>query len=389
MAPLRVAFIGLSRSSGSSWGSSAHLPYLLAHPTKYSITALLNSSVESAKKAIQDYDLPPSTKAYGSPEELAKDSDIDVVVCSVRVDKHGQALMPILRSPSFKGKAVYSEWPLGRDLAEAREMLDAAEANGMKHVVALQARASPVVRKVKEVIESGKLGKVLSSVWTGAAFNGGGREMESMRYTQDRSVGGNVMTIHGGHTLDSVLFALGAEFDPYNVILGNQRPETQIINKATGEVVDTVIKDTHDTIFIHGRLLNGVLLSYNLRGNKPFPGAEGPGLLWRVNGEKGEIQVTASGVMLNVGGYDDITIKVFDFASEKVETIPWEDEFKKLPAPARNIGRQYESIYSGGDLGIVDWKQAVERHAHIEEMYARQAGDKEGQGEKAQYTSVV
>jgi len=189
--------------------------------------------------------------------------------------------------------------------------------------------------------------------------------------------------------LDSVLFALGAEFDSYNVILGNQRPETQIIHKPTGEVVDTVIKDTHDTILIHGRLTSGVLLSYNLRGGKPFPGAEGPGLLWRVNGEKGEIQVIASGVMLNVGGYDDIVVKVFDFATEQVETVPWEDEFKALPAPARNIGRQYESLYSGGDLGIVDWKQAVERHALIEEMYERQAGKREGQGERARYTSLV
>jgi len=211
MAPLRVAFIGLSRSSGSSWGSSAHLPYLLTHPEKYSITALLNSSIESAKKAIQDFDLPSTTKAYGGPEELAKDGDIDLVVCSVRVDKHGEVLMPILRSSSFKGKVVYSEWPLGRDLAEAREMLEAAEGNGMKHVVALQARASPVVRKVKEVIESGRVGKLLSSVWTGAAFNGGGREMESMRYTQDKSVGGNVMTIHGGHSRCSPSHAFSCE----------------------------------------------------------------------------------------------------------------------------------------------------------------------------------
>ena len=72
MAPTRVGLIGLSgappdKYEGVSWTPRAHLPYLQASP-HYEIVALLNSSVESAKAAIQRYDLPAWTKAYSNPE---------------------------------------------------------------------------------------------------------------------------------------------------------------------------------------------------------------------------------------------------------------------------------------------------------------------------------
>lgn len=118
MSPTRIAFIGLSATS--SWGTGAHLPYL-RDTTKYKITALLNSSADSARAAIAAHDLDPSTKAYGSAADLAADPDIDLVVCSVRVDKHFPLLRPILQS-SKSVKAVYCEWPLGANLAEAEEL---------------------------------------------------------------------------------------------------------------------------------------------------------------------------------------------------------------------------------------------------------------------------
>jgi predicted dehydrogenase len=90
MSPIRVGLIGLSGSppdeyEGVSWTPNAHLPYLKASPD-YNIVALLNSSVESAKAAIDRYELPPSTKAYSKPERLclfplqliSKFHDIDV-----------------------------------------------------------------------------------------------------------------------------------------------------------------------------------------------------------------------------------------------------------------------------------------------------------------------
>ena len=71
---VRVGIIGLSAKAKTSWASSAHLPYLSGG--KYVIVGLCNSSVAAAQSAIEAYDLPASTKAYGNPQALVEDPQV-------------------------------------------------------------------------------------------------------------------------------------------------------------------------------------------------------------------------------------------------------------------------------------------------------------------------
>ena len=107
MAPIRVGLIGLSASATTSWASRAHLPYLLSPrgQEKYLIVALCNSSVEAASKAIAAFGLPSETRAYGNPDDLAGDEDVDLVVCNTRVDRHYETILPSLAA----GKSVFCE----------------------------------------------------------------------------------------------------------------------------------------------------------------------------------------------------------------------------------------------------------------------------------------
>lgn len=192
---IRVGLIGLSAAAtGTGWASFAHLPYLTKSPY-YKITALLNSSVENAQKAIKAYDLPSDTKAYGVPEDLANDSNVDLVVVSTRVDKHSLAVLASVKA----GKDVFVEWPLDRNLEVATELVEAAKKGGGKTIVGLQGRQSPVVQGVKKIIADGKIGKPLSSSLVAAASNAGATEGSGVDYFVDRSVGGNILTIHFGH----------------------------------------------------------------------------------------------------------------------------------------------------------------------------------------------
>lgn len=100
--------------------------------------------------------------------ELAKDKDIDLVICSVRVDRHLATIGPSLKA----GKNVYVEWPLGKNLSEAKELLSLKNEGGVKTaVVGLQGRHSPVVKAVKKLVDEGRVGKVLSSSWMGQGGN--------------------------------------------------------------------------------------------------------------------------------------------------------------------------------------------------------------------------
>lgn len=158
--PLRAAIIGIS-SQSASWGTMATLPNLLssAGRSRLTLTALLNSSVEAAQRAIRNNNLPSSTKAYGSPEDLAKDKDIDLVICNTRVDKHYSTILPSIRA----GKDVFIEWPIADNMEHIDQLVQAARDSGSRVAVGLQRRWIPQVLKVKEVLQSGALGKVLSA----------------------------------------------------------------------------------------------------------------------------------------------------------------------------------------------------------------------------------
>jgi hypothetical protein len=134
--------------------------------------------------------------------DLAADGDVDLVVCSVRVDRHFQTVRPSI----IAGKAVFVEWPLERNLEVAREMAELAAKHNAPTIVGIQGSFSPEIRKLKAVIETGRIGKVVSSSWKAAFGNGGATERKNVRYFVDREVGGNVVTIGVGHSLEFLTY---------------------------------------------------------------------------------------------------------------------------------------------------------------------------------------
>lgn len=169
MAPLRVGLIGLTVGDGKAlgsgtWGIAAHLSTYTNSPN-YEIVALCNSSVESARTAIEYHKLPATTKAYGSPEDIANDADVDLVVISVHVSKHHLLALPALRAK----KQVFCEWPLGATTAEAEEMAQLAK--GLTTMTGLQLRADPLITKAKQLVDSDAIGRITSSTVTGCFNN--------------------------------------------------------------------------------------------------------------------------------------------------------------------------------------------------------------------------
>jgi hypothetical protein len=109
-----------------------------------------------------------------------------------------------------------------------------------------------------------------------------------------------------------------------------------------------------------------------------------PQFVWRIYGEVGEVEVTASGVLLSTSyGYlPDLKILLHDHKSGKTEKINLEPDefFDTLPAAARNIGRVYEkyaevtgvkSVDHPTEDGLVSFGEAMKRHDLIDTMLKR------------------
>ncbi|KAK3315930.1 hypothetical protein B0H66DRAFT_273721 [Apodospora peruviana] len=376
MAPLRVALIGLSSSAKTSWASGAHLPYLVSArgQSKFKIVALLNSSVDAAKAAIAAYNLPAETKAYGDPAALAADKDIDLVVCNTRVDKHHETIRPSIAA----GQNVYCEWPLGKNDSQARDLVELARQSGSKTMVGLQGRLAPLALKVREIIESGRIGKVLSSECRGYGGTIDRQAVpEGLKYFYVREVGGNPFTIRIGHTFDFLQSVLG-EASPVKGHFQVQRPEGKVFDPVTRAPLETINSDVPDLVIITGTLAESEFVQKNAtihlsyRRGQTFPGE--PELVWNVNGEKGEIRVTSpsSAALQVLPGSEMPVIEVHDFETGKVDKVDWEhgwqDWQEGLDMRSRNVGALYEAFAEGGKYPT--FEDALKRHEQLEGLWA-------------------
>jgi predicted dehydrogenase len=146
-------------------------------------------------------------------------------------------------------------------------------------------------------------------------------------------------------------------------------------------VLRRVPKDTPDQILLQAQLDSGVVLSFHVRGGLPMAGAETPAFVWRIYGEIGEIEVTGSSMLLNVGYAPGQKILLHDHRSQKTEeiNIPVDNNIDSLPVPARNIGRVYEKYAEirgkksaePTENALVSFDEALKRHELIAEMLRR------------------
>ena len=96
--------------------------------------------------------------AYGSYEELVADPTVDAIYVATPHPSHKENVITALNA----GKPVLCEKPFAVNANEAREMVAAAEKNGVALMEAMWARFLPHYADVREIIASGVLGQILT-----------------------------------------------------------------------------------------------------------------------------------------------------------------------------------------------------------------------------------
>src|SRR2546423_12860668 len=154
---LGVGIIGVSAQRG--WAATAHIPALRALPN-YEIRALSAHSAGSARAAGKAFRV---SAAFSDHEQMVSEPDIDLVAVTVKVPHHRELVSAALAA----GKAVYCEWPLGRDLDDAKAMAALAAEQRVDSVVGLQGRQAPAIEFVCDLLGDGYVGEVLSTTMVG------------------------------------------------------------------------------------------------------------------------------------------------------------------------------------------------------------------------------
>lgn len=353
--PIRVGIIGLE--PGRSWAAVAHLPGLRAQPDKFVVAGVANRSAESAQAAARACGIP---KAFASVAELAASPDIDLVSVTVRVPHHRAVLEQVMDS----GKAVYCEWPLARDLAEASSLTRLAEERGLQTCIGLQGLANPQVRHLAGLLREGAVGRVLSHTITGYGRLAGPEiaDERTELYLLDKDSGADMLSIAAGHTL-AVLEAVGGRVSGLQSLLATRRPRV-----FSRERNDFVPMTAPDQIALHGFLEDGAVFALHYRGGLP---PAGPGFVWEIEGEAGTLRVEAASGCIQI---EDLTIGLRAKGERAFRPVAAPEEAAPI-CPGEfipgNVGRMYALFHQtlvGGGRVAPDFAVALDLHRLLEDI---------------------
>src|SRR2546426_7374164 len=197
---IRVGIIGANPDRG--WAAQAHIPALKSLSDDFEITALSTSRRESADAASKRFGVP---LAFDSHQELVNNHAVDVVAVTVKVPYH----LDLATAALDAGTAVYCEWPLGNGLNEAETLAALAKNQGVLAVAGLQARSAPAVAYVRDLVEQGYVGEILSTTLVGSGMGWGPTVEPFNAYLNDKKNGATMLSIAVGHTADALCYCLG------------------------------------------------------------------------------------------------------------------------------------------------------------------------------------
>jgi 1,5-anhydro-D-fructose reductase (1,5-anhydro-D-mannitol-forming) len=167
-------------------------------------SALVGIQKRSAEEARKRADVAGVPLAFSTAKELAEHPDIDAVfIVSANVGHCPETLVA-----AEAGKHVIVEKPMAMNAAEARKMIEACDRNDVRLMVGHMVRLSPAVRRVRQLIDAGRIGDVKS---IRAEFIYDAR-LSHRTWLIDRAVagGGPVFDV-GVHCLDTIRYILDDE----------------------------------------------------------------------------------------------------------------------------------------------------------------------------------
>jgi predicted dehydrogenase len=115
------------------------------------LVAVADVNEQRAKETAERYGVP---HAYADPSTLIARDDVDLVLIITPIEYHYPLAMEALRA----GKHVYVQKTMATTYAEAREMVETANAHGLTLVAAPGQMLSPSLQAIKGLIDSGALG---------------------------------------------------------------------------------------------------------------------------------------------------------------------------------------------------------------------------------------
>ena len=186
MTRLRLGVAGLGRAF------TLMLPTLAAHP-RVQLVAATDPRPEARERFAADF----SARAHEDVEALCADPGVDAIYVATPHEHHAAHAI----AAALAGKHVLVEKPMAITLAEARDMIDAAETAGTHLVVGPSHSFDAPIARARAIVESGELGRVrMITAMQFTDFLYRPRRREEL----DAGAGGGVVLSQAVHQMDIV-----------------------------------------------------------------------------------------------------------------------------------------------------------------------------------------
>lgn len=350
---IRVGVIGANMHRG--WAPRSHLPALAASED-FELTAVCTTRQASADESALAFG---ARFAFDDYRKMLAHSEIDAIAVVLRVPSHYQPTLDAIDA----GKHVFTEWPLGRSLAEAEEMAVRARNKRVQNMVGLQARANPAIMYMKALVATGYVGEVMSC-HVSVIRSGVLQRFSDRTWQRDDGLGATTLTIPFGHTVDAFRYVVGG-FSHVSAVVSTQATEwLEIDTQKTLDVTGP------DNVLVSGRLANGGVASIHVAAN-PWVGS---GFRMEIYGRAGTL--VASGA--NSPQLEKVQLqgaKAGDKALHPID-IPSDYTYVSNAMPAGepfNVGQMYhlfgQAIRSGQPCQT-NFDTAVDLHRFIDTVRA-------------------
>ena len=182
---------------------NSHILTLINNPLA-ELVAVGNLHQDSLRKIADDFKIP---KTYTDFAEMAADPDIDAVVNALPNYLHAPVTIQMLKA----GKHVLCEKPMALSVKECEDMIDTAKKTGYKLMIAHMWRFDREIIWLRNVIMSGKLGKIFKAKSHEVLiYDIFGEDPSTKSWFVNKSLaGGGAMTDMGIHSFDTLRFVLG------------------------------------------------------------------------------------------------------------------------------------------------------------------------------------
>src|SRR5690349_4573431 len=187
---LKVGVVGVGRLG------SVYVRDLAGRIPETTVVAVADSNRGLADQIAEQFDVP---KAYGSPQELIADRNVDAVVVVTPTHTHREIVIAAAQSK----KPTFCEKPPALSLAECAAMAGAVEKSGTFFQMGFMRRFDPGYAAAKRKIESGAIGRPV-------VFKSSSRDpfRPSLEYANPASSGG-IMVDMGIHDFDLARWFMG------------------------------------------------------------------------------------------------------------------------------------------------------------------------------------